>query len=225
LADSSEWTVETQNTIPAISADNSRLMWEIDEQVLAPGEDRLRTQIWVSDIDGANARQITFQPGAYARWLNGSRLLIGVRDRQMTTFTVHDTTDDSEYTLGTWSWLRGLSIAPGGSRLLFYLAYQDDPANDGIYALDMQPDAQAQHLPFFGAWRWRDAQSVYYLPLDPATSYHTLHYYDLVTGEDRTLTDQPFLVANGDWSVSPDGDQIAFWNANDFTLWLLEGSE
>jgi hypothetical protein len=90
--------------------------------------------------------------------------------------------------------------------------------------LDMQPDAQPQHLPFFGAWRWRDAQSIYYLPLDPAIPYQSLHYYDLVTGEDRMLTDQPFLVANGDWSVSPDGDQIAFWNANDFTLWLLEGS-
>ncbi|MFN8447571.1 MAG: hypothetical protein U0521_02960 [Anaerolineae bacterium] len=119
--------------------------------------------------------------------------------------------------------MRGLSIAPGGSRILFYLVNQDDPAVAGIYALDMQPDAQARRLPFFGAWRWRDADTLYYLPFDPASDLQSLHYYDLRTGEDRGLIEPSFLVANGDWSVSPDGDQIAFWNANDLTLWLLEG--
>ena len=93
--------------------------------------------------------------------------------------------------LGSWDWLRGLSIAPGGGRLMFYLVFQDDPAADGIYALDMQPGAQAEPLPFFGAWRWRDATTLYYLPFDPVP-YQTLHYYDLATGEDRTLTDTPF---------------------------------
>ncbi len=88
----------------------------------------------------------------------------------------------------------------------------------------MQPDEQPQKLPFFGGWRWRDANSVFYIPYEPTSATQSLHYYDLLTGEDRALTDSSFLVANGDWSVSPSGDQIAFWNANDLALWLIEAA-
>ncbi|MBI1258089.1 MAG: peptidoglycan DD-metalloendopeptidase family protein [Chloroflexi bacterium] len=224
LADGSHWTVDTANTLPAFSADNSRLLWQISHPRPDPGQTQPTTEIWVSDSNGLNARQVLAEPGISARWLDGSRLLISQREKQSTTLSVKDTADDSEFTLGSWDWLRGVSLAPGGARLTFYLVFQDDPVNDGIYTLDIQPDAQPKHLPFFGAWRWRDADSLYYLPFDPAQPSQSLHFYDLASGDDRTLTDQPFLVANGDWSVSPDGDQIAFWNANDFTLWLIEGA-
>ena len=225
IADGSHWTVDTQNTLPAISADNSHLLWQITHPTRDPGEDLPKTEIWISDLDGRKARQVMVQPGASARWLDGSRLLISTRKQQATTLAVDDVRDDNGFVLGSWDWMRGLSIAQGGSRLMFYLVFQDDPANDGIYALDLQSGVQPTKLPFFGAWRWRDADTLYYLPFDPSIPYQTLHEYDLKTGEDRTLTDQPFLVANGDWSVSPDGDQIAFWNANDRTLWLLEGAK
>ena len=32
---------------------------------------------------------------------------------------------------------------------------------------------------------------------------------------------QPFTIANGDWSVSPDGREILFQEARDGNLWLL----
>jgi hypothetical protein len=149
--------------------------------------------------------------------------LLGARQQQTTAWTVFDSADDSSFALGAWDFVRGLSIAPGGSRIMFYLVNQSDSANGGIYALDIQLGAEAQHLPFFGAWRWRDADTVYYLPLDLSNDLQSLRYFDLRTSEDRGLIEPSFLVANGDWSVSPDGDQIAFWNANDLTLWLLEG--
>ena len=79
-------------------------------------------------------------------------------------------------------------------------------------------------MPWFGSWRWRDPNSVFYLPYEPSAAQQSLHFYDLPSGEDRALTEPSFLAANGDWSVSPDGDQIAFWNANDLTIWLLEGA-
>lgn len=108
---------------------------------------------------------------------------------------------------------------------MFYTVYDPDPTLNGIYTIETQPEAQARLLDWFGAWRWRDADSVFYLPLNPSSPLHTLHYYHVPTGEDRTLTDPtttPFTVANGDWSVSPDGDQIVFWNAQDLTLGILE---
>ncbi len=134
-ADGSSWTVDTQNTLPAISTDNSHLLWEIDGEKV--------NEIWISDLDGTNARQIVAQPGAYGRWLDGSRALIGARDQQATTLAIYNAADGSSFVLGSWDWLRGLSIAPGGGRLMFYLVFQTDPAQDGIYVLDTRIGAQA----------------------------------------------------------------------------------
>lgn len=224
VADGAEWTVETGNILPAISADSSRLMWEEARSDMLTEDGRQMTAIWVSSADGTNIRRVAYEIGGYARWLDGARLLVGTRDRLVTTFSVIDTTDDSHFTLGSWERVRGMTIAPGGSRIMFYITYQSDPALDGIYVIDMRPEAQALKLPFFGAWRWRGADSVFYLPFEPASPVQSLRHYDLLTGEDRSITDSTLLVANGDWSVSPDGDQIVFWNANDLTLWLIEAA-
>jgi hypothetical protein len=82
-----------------------------------------------------------------------------------------------------------------------------------------------EKLPWFGGWRWRDGESVYYIPFNPTTDVHQLAYYHIPSGETRFLTDPavtPFTIANGDWSVSPDGRHIVFLNALDGTMWLLE---
>lgn len=224
VADGASWTVETGNTLPAISADSSRLMWEVSRRDAGTPDGEPRTEIWVSNADGTNARPVANEEGGYARWLDGSRLLVGARDTWTTTFKVVNTADDTSFTLGSWDRLRGMSIAPGGSRIMFYTVYADDEATNGIYMLDTQPNAQPQKMPFFGGWRWRDADSIFYIPYEPTSATQSLHHYDLLTGEDRALTDSSFLVANGDWSVSPSGDQIVFWNANDLALWLIEAT-
>ena len=98
---------------------------------------------------------------------------------------------------------------------------------NAIYVLNTQPDAQPQKLAWFGGWRWRDAESLYYIPFDPVNGVQVMHYYDLQTGEDRALTDpatMPFTIANGDWSVSPDGQRIAFQNAAHPGLWIMQGN-
>jgi hypothetical protein len=164
------------------------------------------------------------QPSLNAQWLDGSRLLLSLRVGQTTTLAVGDVSGTGATALGSWDWLRGVTIAPGGGRLMFYLVNQAEAEDNGIYSIETTPGAQAVRLPFFGAWRWRDPTSLFYIPFDPASPQQALHYYDLASGDDRTLTEPSFLAANGDWSVSPDGDQIAFWNANDLTIWLLEGA-
>lgn len=222
LADGTSWTIDSENTLPAVSADSSRLMWEKPLRGTETPDGEPRTEVWVSNADGTNSRAVTSVQGGYARWLDGSRLLVGAREALTTTLSILDTTTDTLSPLGSWERLRGMSIAPGGSRIMFYTVYAEDEATNGIYVLETQPGAQPRKLPFFGGWRWRDANSVFYIPFEPASPAQSLHYYDLLTGEDRALTDSSFLVANGDWSVSPSGDQIAFWNANDLALWLIE---
>ena len=219
------WQVRTEGEWPALSPDNARMLWLRHDGAQVPCEEPPPLEIWVADARGENARQVALQRGGYAVWLDSERLLAVESGNQRSTLRVHHMADGSLYELGTFTRLRSLSVAPGGNRLMFYLSYQDDPALDGVYTLDVQPGANAVKLPWFGAWRWRDADSVFYIPFDPTDNRMSLAVYDIPTGADRVLAgpDQmAFSVANGDWSVSADGRRIVYLNAYDMTTWLLE---
>ncbi len=224
--DGQTFVLQTEGATPSISPDNAQLMWVVSRQVAVPGARRPDSSVWVSTLDGSNARQIVAMPGVSAQWLDASRLLLLVPGAgRLTTVTVYDTADDTQFTLGEWTWIRNLTISPGGTRLMLVLTNQSDPAASGIYTLETQPGASPQRLDWFGGWRWRDADSVYYIPLEPYADTQTLHHYHIPSREDRMLTDPqttPFTVMNGDWSVSADGRRIAFHNAVDRSLWLLE---
>lgn len=224
LSDGAEWVAPSGGFTPAVSPDSRRLLWQTQAGRFIPGAPP-PVEIWISALDGSGVRQVAAGPRLSAAWLDGERLLLAQTERTLTTLTVYQAADGSSFTLGTWDRLRGLSLGPGGGWLLFYQSFQADPAANAVYALATTPGAAPQRLPWFGAWRWRDAESVYYLPFDPASPAQTLAYYHIPTGGDRRLTDPaayPFLVADGDWSVSADGRKIAFRNAFDRRLWALE---
>ncbi len=223
VGDGAAWTVATEGALPSINADNTRLMWRVGVTT-APGEAPAQTEIRVSDIDGGNARVVASERGLSARWLDANRLLISTPTpgQRITTLSVLDVTSGATFALGTWENMRGLDVAPGGGRLMFYITYQDDSALDGVYTMLTQPGAIATRLPWFGSWRWRDAESVYYIPFDLSAAYQTLMVYHVPTGQTQQLTTTPFLVASGDWSVSADGRRVSFWNADDLTLWIIE---
>jgi hypothetical protein len=212
---------------PALNTDNTLLTWTQRSSVTIPGQQQAEATIWVSGLDGTDMREVITARGVSSRWLDAHRLLLSTSgEGRQTTLTVFDTRENISFDLGTWTNMRNVQVAPGGERLMFYLSWQEDPAADGIYVIETERDAQPQHLPWFGGWRWRDATTVYYLPFEPSAGHHTLRYYDLVTGEDRLLaspdTGQTFSVMNGDWDVSADGRRIIFHNGFDWNLWLLE---
>jgi hypothetical protein len=221
-ADSAEWTLIANGAGSSVfNADSSLLMWQFTPPSI--NSTPSPSEIWLSDANGTNARAILRQANTSAQWLDATRLLIVSRERQTTTLFVYNVLTGENYALGAWERLRALSIAPGGGRIAFYLAFQG--FDSGVYTIETQPAAAPQRLSWFGAWMWRDANSLYYLPFDPASPYHGLHLYDVETGADQALIragESPFVVANGDWTVSPDGDQIAFMNALDYTLWLID---
>jgi hypothetical protein len=225
LADGNQWAVETGGAVPSINSDNSALLVARTSDVLLPGEDTPRTTVWVSDMMGGNQRVIADVTGVTGMWLDNMRVLLWQRTPDaMTHLFVHDTAQGQSVGLASFTFLRGLTVAPGGGRLMFYLAYQDDPNASGVYTLETQPGAQPQRLLWFGAWRWRDMDSVYYVPFTPGQP-HMLHAYHIPSSTDFALTDPvitPFAIANGDWSVSADGSRVAFWNARDQTTWVLE---
>ncbi|NUQ07137.1 MAG: hypothetical protein HUU31_24865, partial [Anaerolineae bacterium] len=224
-ADGSETTVSTGGSFPSLSADNSRLFYTVSGGASEAADEPPKILIGVANADGSDARVAAVVAGGSARWLDDRRLLPTAREELITRLSVLDAETGESFELGQWERLRGLSIAPGGGRLMFYLTNQSDPAASGVYSIETRAGASAERLPWFGAWRWRDSDSVYYLPFEPESPAHHLRLYHLPTSEDRALTDptsQPFLVANGDWSVSYDGTRIAFLNAFDSTTWLIE---
>lgn len=215
------YSVYTAGSMPSLSADNGQLLW-ITNSFSIPGGNRPPSSVFISALDGTNARAIADGRGIGARWLDATRILISEQDAlRQTTLSVYDTADGSRFELGLWSWIRAIDVAPGGGRLLFYTTYQPD---SGLMTIETQPGAIATPIAWFGGWRWRDANSVYYIPQDLSTPLHRLHLYDVTTGEDRVLIDSDevqFTVMNGDWDVSADGTRLLFQNARTFQLSLL----
>lgn len=228
LSDGETWWVQPNSGLPSINTDNTRILWETTGGTSLPGQPPASKTYWVSDIEGRNSLRILTQPGGSARWLDANRILIEVsdlNDRRLNTLRVFDVRDSSIYDLGTWLYTRGVSIAPGGDRLMFYLAFQEDSSQNGVYIIETRPGAEAQKLPWFGAWRWRDAESVFYIPYQPTSGVQTLMYYHIPSGTQRQLTnpeDERFMIANGEWAVSPDGNRIVFQDPSTMSMWLLE---
>lgn len=222
LSDGMEWTLTTPGSSPVLSPDNRRVAW-------SQGEGEGLREIWVSALDGSAARAVWASQGrgATARWLDSAHLLISEREPipgRYTTLSVVDVEQATAYLLGMWHSLRNLQIAPGGRRLILFSTFNPDRANDGAFALDIAPGAIPRRLPWFGDYRWRDAESVYYITYDPATDIQQLHAYHVPSAASWALTDpavMPFTIANGDWAVSPDGQAIAFQEARDDNIWLL----
>jgi Tol biopolymer transport system component len=76
----------------------------------------------------------------------------------------------------------------------------------------------------FGAYHWRDSARLLIVPLQPDATSHELWEYDIETGGARRITDSeraPFKIANGQWSVSPDGRHVVLVGVGDHNLWLL----
>jgi hypothetical protein len=49
--------------------------------------------------------------------------------------------------------------------------------------------------------------------------------YDIVSATASPATSPettPFRIANGDWTVSPDGRRIAYVSADDYAIWVIE---
>jgi murein DD-endopeptidase MepM/ murein hydrolase activator NlpD len=227
LNDGSTTTVFTNGVVPAISTDNTQLVWTVSSPII-PGGERPPARVFVANTDGTEAREILTAEGVSALWLDADRLLLSLPgERRSTTLAVYDTRDGTQFELGTFIWLRNLTISPDGARLIFYTPFQENPEDSSVYVLETQPDAQPQKIGWFGGWRWRDAESVYYIPFQWQNPMQTLHYYNVTTGEDIQLTTPdvtPFGIMNGEWSVSPDGQRIVFRDVFTREMTLLEAA-
>lgn len=224
-ADGMEWRLDTGGAVPSLSTDNAWVMYARTGDVAMPGEPAPRTTVTISRLDSSDTRMVADAPAVGASWLDATRLLLTQRTDITTSLYVYDTATGQANGLATFDFIRGISVAPGGGYLAFYVVFQSDPARNGVYTLATTPGAQPVQADWFGAYRWRSDHELYYVPLVLGQPQELWHY-DVTTNESIALTDSavtPFTIANGDWSVSADGARIAYWEASDLTTWLLEG--
>lgn len=222
--DGAEFRTTTGGELPTLNPANTRLLW-VDSPPTVPGQPRANSSVKVTNFGGASALEIFAAPGANAQWLDESHVLISVPAQDRTTrLLLHHLDSGVQTDLGTYFWLRGLSVSPGGDWVLFILSNHTDPTRSGVYALRVkEAGAQPVLMPWFGSWRWRDADELYVVPLEVgAETTQTLHHYDLTTGLQTVLNTPPFTIMNGDWSVSADGARIAYREALTVELTVLE---
>lgn len=228
LADGTRWSIANGGRPVIFSADDTHVAWTGGQS--GPPYDTARRQVWVSQVDGSQAHMVLeVFGGGFVSWLPDGCMLVDGRleaSESGEAFWIYDPKDPDPGAireLARADRLRGVLLSPGGSWLAYQVAFASDPAEDGLWLVNTASGKRTR-LDLFGAYRWRDDSRLLVIPLDTSASWHSLWEFDAPGGELKALTDPqvtPFKVADGDWSVSPDGMYIAFVSAQDFNIWLL----
>ncbi|MDM8529490.1 hypothetical protein QUF58_14955, partial [Anaerolineales bacterium HSG24] len=141
--------------------------------------------------------------------------------------SLYQITTDELTRLFTENRLQDIKLSNGGSWVVFYATYSDNPERDGLWLVSTDGETQRQlDVPGLVAYQWRDDNRLVYIPMrEPDETSMKLMQIDVATNETIPLTNPaevPFSIANGDWELSSDGRMVVFVNSADFNVWLLE---
>lgn len=220
------WEVPSEGQPVFVSPGQKRIAWQKSDEDL-PFE-RRTTQVWVADLDGSVPQMVADLPrGGFSGWISDDVILLTGRDslddQEQALFAL-SMVDESRVELARGERLRGGLLSPDGLWLTYFMALDDDASQNGVWLVST--DGSERHKlerDLFGAYQWRDGHRLLIIPLQPEATSHEIWEFDAETGQARWLTDglTPFKIANGDWSVSPDGRYVAFVESQDRNIWLL----
>ena len=231
VSDGQRWTIPNDGRSVVFSMDGVQLGWTAGRS--QPPFDSTVRQIWVSQADGSGARQVmSVLSGGISGWFPDGQLLVNGRleniDLGQALWVLTPPTVEG----GDWNAaellqakrIRGAIISPDGNWLAYVSAFSGDPNQDGLWLLHIR-SGEKRRLEIFGAYRWRDASRLLVIPLELDQPFHRLLQVNLSGGGIETLTNpetSPFKIANGDWSVSPDGSHLAYVSAMDGNIWVID---
>ena len=224
---SARWSVPADGRLISISPGRTRIAWQVSDEDL-PFERRV-TEVWVANLDGSDAQAVATLPrGGFGGWISDDVLLLSGRESlesQEHILYAFSLTSSRTTDLVRAERLRGGLLSPDGAWLAYYVALDEDPAQNGLWLVRTDGSTRRKlDRDLFGAYQWRDAGRLLIIPLRPEAVSHELWELDVSTGETRRLTDPdvtPFKIANGDWAVSPNGQHVAFVESRDRNIWLL----
>ncbi|MFI0607933.1 MAG: TolB family protein, partial [Anaerolineae bacterium] len=122
--------------------------------------------------------------------------------------------------------LRGIALSTDRSWLAYTVSGSTSTGINGLWiAATRAGSAPPRRLDGrFGAFRWRDGRRLVIIPFETGAASHRLLELDAESGAERALTDPavtPLRIADGDWSLSPDGRHVAYTNAQDDAVWVM----
>ena len=225
VADGDTWDVPAYGRAIAFSPDGQRIAWQIASGT--ENFDRRLVQVWVSDVNGDNARQVAqLVGGGLTGWLADSRRLLitqrtpglppalGIFDPDANTFTG----------LASGDFLRGVNLSPDGRWLAYTQQFSGDPERDGIWIQSLE-GGEPTRVSVFGSYRWQPDGGLIVIPLELHAPAQRVVRVEATTGEVKALTDPavtPLQILDGDWTLSPDGRRLVYVNVADRNIWLLE---
>ena len=225
------WNVGNGGKAVTFSPDDSQIAWTAGQS--GPPYDSAQRKIWVSERDGSHAREVaTVYGGGFAGWFPDGRLLATGRmkpSEKGEAFWVITPEGGAYQEIARGADIRGWELSPEGDWLVYLIAFSEDPQENGLWLANTN-SGERYLLPVFGAFHWRDATRLLVVPLDTRETFHRLLEVDVNDIQQGnfgthllvTPANTRFKIANGDWSVSPDGGAIAFVSAQDHNIWLIE---
>ena len=229
LADDQRWQLPTASGSILISPDGQRTAWQESPPDSVPSE-RRTARVWGLDLAGGEPREVATLPrGGLSGWLANDTLLLRGRDSLSADDEVLwalSLADGERREIARGTRLRGELPSPDGRWVAYYVTQQEDPAANGLWLAGVDGGAPRRlDDALFGAYAWRDTGRLLIVPLDASAPTHRLVELDAATLAVRELVDSavtPFTIANGDWTVSPDGRYVAFVEQRDKAIWVLE---
>lgn len=228
VSDGKQVRVPNGGRTVSLSPDRTRIVWTETRETF-PIEERV-SNIMLAPINfdgegvGEAQRLTQVLRGGVSGWLDNNRLLMNgrlSRDTEDSTTLVYDLTTDKQTVIFTAERSRLTTVSRDGKWLAYVITNDKDPERDGLWVIRTDGTENTK-LDLFGAAQWRDGTRLIIAPFEMGTPSHSFYEYDIETGKTRRLTppSEPFKVASGDWTISPDGDKIVFVNAADNNLWL-----
>lgn len=224
------WMIPSRGRAVSFSPDGTWLAWTGGSS--GPPFDTAQRQVWISRFDGTEARLICeVTGGGFAGWTPDARMVITGRENGTTVVwltkegngELEEVCDGNIFEMVRAERLRGVSLSPGGSWLAYQITFSSTPEENGMWVVNTST-LERKKLPVFGAFRWRDDDSLLVVPLELGQDWHRIVQFEAATGEVINLTSPGltnFKIANGDWSVSPDGRHVAFVSAVDLNVWVI----
>lgn len=207
------------------SPDKAQAAWQVASSSL--NFDRRLVEFWVGASQGETARKVgQLVAGGLAGWLNDGHTLIVTGRESLDTeplIGLLDTRTDTLTPLLRQGNVRGLTLSPDGAWLAYQVAFSGQSERDGLWLAPVDASAPPTRLALFGAYRWRDTNRLLVIPLEPGQPLQVWQVTaPTATARPLTTANQtPLPIAQGDWTVSPDGAWLAFVSAQDRNIYVL----
>jgi Peptidase family M23 len=210
------------------SGSENKIAWSVSQT--RGNYDRLTTSIYTATLTSTGSSLTVSPPrrvaqvygGGVVGWLDETRLVITgksaptERDRALRVLNVQS---GQSKLLARALNFRNLNLSADGRWLAYTVAF-DSKARNGLFVMDANT-GQTKRVPWFGSYRWRDANRIVYVPLEVGARSHRVLEYDVRTGQSRELANLNAKISNDQWQPSPDGRRLMFVNAADNNIYAM----